>query len=183
MTKETPKWLQAGSYAARLDRHVIQELFRGKNRVLRGMQVTQKAGGASLTQVDVSSGSAIVIGTTQQDQGGYLCRSTGLAPEPVVPSPTPAANRTDGVYLVVRDPNAGGPIGDDFYFLWGQRCARPFPGDSRLLIATITRHTRRAVDRQHRDHRRASAGEWSWTVGTAAPTALAPDGDLYVQVS
>jgi hypothetical protein len=181
VTKETPKWLQAGSYAARLDRHVIEELFRRKNRVLRGLQVTQRASGATLTGVDISAGSAVVLGTTQSDppQGAYMVRSTAV--EPLAPSTTPAANRTDSVYLVVNDPNAGGPVGDNFTFVWvnGGTAA---PNDS-ILLATIARTPGEQSIANSSITDMRPLGEWSWTVGTAAPTALAPDGDLYVQVT
>ena len=177
MARETPKWLQAGSYAARLDRHVIEELFRRKNRVIRGFDVVP-GGGFS---VNINAGSAIVLGTQQADQGAYLCRSTGAA-ENLAGGATPAAPRTDTVYLTVRDANAGGSAGiNDFIFQYvNGGAAVPVdsiplatiaraPGESGILAGAIT------------DVR--PLGEWSWTVGTAAPTHRAPDGDLYVQVT
>lgn len=179
MAHETPKWLQAGSYAARLDRHVIQELFRGKNRVLRGLQVTQRAAGANFS-VDVSAGSAVVMGTTQADQGGYICRSTAVDNFTSVGA-TPASNRTDGLYLVVNDPNAGGPAGDNFTFVYvnGGSAA---PADS-LLLANIARAPGESAILAAAITDMRPLGEWSWTVGTVPPSGLAPDGDLYVQVS
>jgi hypothetical protein len=178
VARETPKWLQAGSYAARLDRHVIQELFRSKGRVLRGFQITQRAAGANFT-VDISAGSAIVLGTSQTDQGAYLCRGTTL--DTLAASATPAANRTDSVYVVVNDPNAGGPAGDNFVFSWvnGGSAA---PADS-LLLATVARTPGESAILAAAITDVRPLGEWSWTVGTAVPTAPAPDGDLYVQVS
>lgn len=178
MAKETPKWLQAGSYSARLDRHVIQELFRGKNRVMRGLQVTARAAGANFS-VDISAGSCVVIGTTQADQGGYVCRSTGV--ENVVASATPAAARTDSIYLVVNDPNAGGPAGDNFTFTWVDGGAAA-PNDA-LLLATVARTPGESAILAAAITDKRPLGEWSWTVGTGAPTAAAPEGDLYVQVS
>lgn len=178
MTKETPKWLQAGSYAARLDRHVIQELFRGKSRVLRGLQVSQRATGAGFF-VDISAGSAVVVGTNQVDQGAYLLRSTAI--EPLNASATPAANRTDGIYLVVNDPNAGGPAGDNFTPVWVNG-GTAVPADS-ILLASVARTTSEVAILAAAITDMRPLGEWSWTVGTAAPTGLAPDGDLYVQVS
>lgn len=181
MTKETPKWLQAGSYAARLDRHVIEELFRRKNRVLRGMQVIQRTPGPTGFFVDITPGSAVVLGTTQPDQGGYLCRATGILNEPLNASVTPGAPRTDSVYLVVRDPNAGGPAGSDFYFAWvNGGTAAPF--DS-VLLATVARTAGESAIANAAITDVRPLGEWSWTVGVGPPTALAPDGDLYVQVT
>jgi hypothetical protein len=179
VARETPKWLQAGSYSARLDRHIIQELFRGKNRVLRGLQVTQRAAGANFT-VDVSAGTAVVNGTTQADQGAYVCRSTAV--ESVVASATPASARTDSLYLVVNDPNAGGPAGDDFVLTWvnGGSAA---PADS-VLLATIARTPGESAITTAAITDQRPLGEWSWTVGTTnPPTNKAPDGDLYIVVS
>lgn len=178
MTRETPKWLQAGTYPARLDRHVIEELFRRKGRVMRGLQVGVRGAGANFS-VDVSAGSAIVLGTTQADQGAYLCRSTGV--ENVLASATPAANRTDSLYLVVNDPNAGGPLGDNFVLSWVNGGAAA-PADS-LLLATIARTPSESAILGGVITDLRPLGEWSWTVGTAAPTAPAPDGDLYIQVT
>lgn len=179
MARETPKWLQAGTYSARLDRHVIQELFRSKNRVLRGFAVTQRAAGTNFT-VDVSAGSAVVIGTTQADQGGYLLRGTAL--DTVTASATPAANRTDSVYLVVNDPNAGGPAGSNWTLTWVNGGAA-VPADS-LLLATIARTPGESAILNAAITDQRPLGEWSWTVGTTnPPTAKAPDGDLYIVVT
>ncbi len=178
MARETPKWLQAGTYAARLDRHVIEELFRRKGRVMRGLQVTQRGAGANFS-VDVSAGSAVVLGTTQADQGAYLCRSTAV--ENVVATATPGANRTDSIYLVVNDPNAGGPAGDNFVLSWvnGGTAA---PADS-LLLATVARTPGESAILAASITDVRPLSEWSWTVGTVPPTAPAPDGDLYIQVT
>lgn len=179
VARETPKWLQAGVYAARLDRHVIEELFRRKNRVLRGLAVTQRGAGANFT-VDVSAGSAVVLGTTQADQGAYLCRSTAV--ESVTASATPAAPRTDSVYLVVNDPNAGGPAGSNFVLTWvnGGTAA---PADS-ILLATVARTVGESAILTAAITDQRPLGEWSWTVGTTnPPTHKAPDGDLYVVVT
>jgi hypothetical protein len=178
VARETPKWLQAGTYAARLDRHVIEELFRRKNRVLRGLAVTQHVSPANFT-VDVSAGSAVVQGTVQTDQGAYLCRSTAI--EVVTASVTPAAPRTDSVYLTVQDPNAGGPAGNTFIIQWvnGGTAA---PADS-VLLATVARTTTESAINTAAITDQRPLGEWSWTVGTLnPPTAKAPDGDLYIVV-
>jgi hypothetical protein len=178
MARETPKWLQGGNYAARLDRHVIQELFRGSNRVLRGLQVTQRAAGANFS-VDISAGSAVVIGTTQADQGAYLCRST--AAENLVVPATPAAPRVDGIYLVVNDPNAGGPAGDDFTFAYVAG-GSAIPTDS-LLLATIARAPGESAILNAAITDARPLGEWSWTVGSGPPSHPAPNGDLFIQIS
>ena len=178
MARETPKWLQAGTYAARLDRHVIEELFRRKSRVMRGLEVVQRGAGANFT-VDISAGSAVVMGTTQADQGAYVCRSTAV--ENLAVAATPAAARTDAVYLVVNDPNAGGPAGDNFTFAY-VAFGSAVPSDS-VLLATVARAPGESAILAAAITDMRPLGEWSWTVGTATPTHRAPDGDLYVQVS
>lgn len=178
MALETPKWLQAGVYPARLDRHVIEEVFRRKNRVMRGLQVTERAAGANFT-VDISAGSGVVLGTTQADQGAYIIRSTGTE-NLVVPS-TPASDQVDSIYAVVNDPNAGGPVGDDFEFVYVES-GGGVPNDS-ILLATIARTTGESAILSAAITDQRPLGEWSWTVGTAVPSHKAPDGDLYVQVS
>ena len=176
MALETPKWLQAGVYSARLDRHIIQELFRGKNRVMRGLAVTQRGSGANFS-VDVSAGSAVVIGTTQADQGAYVCRNTAVFN--LVASATPASPRTDSVYLQVNDPNAGGPAGSNFTITWvnGGSAA---PADS-VKLADIARATSESAILTAAISDKRPLGEWSWTVGTVAPTGTGVPGDLYVQ--
>ena len=178
MALETPKWLQAGVYSARLDRHVIEELFRRQNRVIRGLQITQRAAGANFT-VDISAGSAVVIGTTQADQGGYVVRNTAVF-SLAVPV-TPAAARTDSIYLSINDPNAGGPAGDNAAFVYVVSGAQA-PTDS-LLLATVARAPAESAILNAAIVDKRPLGEWSWTVGVGPPTHNAPDGDLYVQVT
>jgi hypothetical protein len=178
VTKETPKWLQAGVYPARLDRHVIEELFRRQNRVMRGLQVTARGAGANFT-VDISAGSAVVIGTTQADQGAYICRSTAI--ESLAASATPAATRTDSVYLVVNDPNAGGAAGDNFTFAWVDGGGAP-PADS-VLLATVARAAGESSIANGAITDKRPLGEWSWTVSATSPSGAAPEGDLWVQVA
>lgn len=178
MARETPKWLQAGSYAARLDRHVIEELFRRKSRVIVGLQVIQRGAGANFS-VDITAGTGVVMGTTQADQGAYVIRSTAV--ENLVVPGTPASPRTDGVYVQVNDPNAGGPAGDNFTFVY-VASGSAVPGDS-VLLANIARAPGESAILTAAITDMRPLGEWSWTIGTAAPTHKAPDGDLYVQVS
>lgn len=178
MARETPKWLQAGVYAARLDRHVIQEVFRGVNRVMRGLQVTQRGAGANFT-VDISAGSSVIIGTTQPDQGAYIIRATSV--ENFVVPATPAVNRTDSIYAVVSDPNAGGPAGSSWAFAYVIAGAAA-PADS-VKLADISRTTTESAILTAAITDRRPVGEWSWLVGPAAPTHNAPAGDLYIQVA
>lgn len=145
---------------------------------MRGLEVKQRAGGANFT-VDITAGSGVVMGTTQADQGAYVIRST--ATESLAVPATPASNRTDSIYAVINDPNAGGPAGDDFTFVYvaGGSAA---PGDA-VLLATINRAPGESAITTAMITDMRPLGEWSWTVGSGAPTHKAPDGDLYVQVS
>jgi hypothetical protein len=178
VARETPKWLQAGSYAARLDRHVIEELFRVKSRVMRGLQVIPRVAGANFS-VDITAGSAVVMGTSQVDQGAYLIRSTAV--ENLLVAGTPASARTDSVYVQINDPNAGGPAGDSFTFVY-VNSGGAVPADS-ILLATIARAPGESAILAGAITDMRPLGEWSWTVSTGTPTHKAPDGDLYVQVT
>lgn len=109
MALETPLWLQAGSYAARLDRMSFrQQHFEG---VVRGLKVSERGAGANLT-VDVAAGEAIVDGDDQADQGAYRIRSTAVENVTGFVAAT-STQRIDRVVLRVNDPNAGGPAGDN----------------------------------------------------------------------
>ncbi len=178
MARETPKWLQAGVYAARLDRHVIQEVFRSQNRVIRGLQVVQRGAGANFS-VDITAGSGVVLGTTQPDQGAYLIRST--ATDNFVVPATPATNRTDSVWAKINDPNAGGAAGSNWDYVYVVSGAAA-PADA-VKLADISRTTSESAILTSAITDRRPLGEWSWTVVTATPTHNAPDGDLAVQVA
>lgn len=169
--------MQAGTYAARLDRHVIEELFRSRNRVLRGLRVTPRAAGANFS-VDITAGSAVILGTTQADQGAYLVRMT--TDENIEVPATPAVARVDTMYIVINDPNAGGPAGDNFDFVYVEE-GDPAPADS-IALATIARSPSESAILSGAITDLRPVGEWSWTVGTGVPTHNAPEGDLYIQV-
>lgn len=145
---------------------------------MRGLQVIQRGAGANFS-VDITAGSACVLGTTQADQGAYVIRSTTT--ENLVVPATPGAPRTDSIYAVINDPNAGGPAGDSFTFVYVASGAA-VPADS-VRLATIARAPGESAILTAKITDQRPLGEWSWTVGTAAPTHKAPDGDLYVQVS
>lgn len=175
MALETPLWLQAGTYPARLDRFFIQEVMRGQNRVFRGLKVSQRGAGANFT-VDFSVGAAVILGNSQADQGMYAVRSTTVV-NVAVPS-TPAANRTDSAIAVVNDPQAGGAAGDNWQLQVIQGVTLPA---NSLLLATIARTPGEAAILNAAITDVRPVGEWSWTVGTVAPTVKGVPGDLYVQ--
>lgn len=174
MTRETPLWLQAGTYPARLDRGFLHEMTRRQARVFRGLVVTARAAGANFS-VDISAGAAMVLGTTQAYQGSYFCQSTAVENR-AVPS-SPATSRTDGVYAVVNDPNGGGEAGDNWDFVV---VAGLTPPENALLIATIARSVGEPAIQTAAIVDVAPRGEWSWTVSTVAPTGRGVPGDLWV---
>ncbi len=53
-------WLQNVAYPARYDRQLIAELLGGRERILRGLIVTQNGGGA--LSVVIAAGFAAVFG-------------------------------------------------------------------------------------------------------------------------
>lgn len=175
MTLEAPLWIQAGSYAARLDRFFIEEVMRRQNRIMRGMAVTQRAAGANFT-VDVSAGAAALKGTTQAFQGMYFIRST--ATENIVVPATPATTRTDTVVATVQDPNAGGVAGDKWVLTVVQGTTVP---ENSIALATIARTSGEAAILTASITDLRPLGEWPWTVSTQAPTGRGIPGDLWVQ--
>lgn len=112
MTQLNPNWIQALTYAARLDRQLIKATFT--EGVLSGMKVVQRAAGANMS-VDISVGVGVIYGDDQTDQGAYLVSCTVL--ENVVIGAAPGSNsRRDLIYWRVNDPNAGGPAGSNSAF-------------------------------------------------------------------
>jgi hypothetical protein len=173
-------WLQAGEYPARLDRHFIEEIMRGQNRVFRGLVVSSRAGGANFS-VDVSAGTAVILGNSENFQGAYFVRSTAvynIGSDPLNPlPPTPAASRLDTVIAVVNDPQAGGEAGDN----WALRVIEgtTIPQNS-IALATIARSSTEPSILPGAITDIAPRGEWAWTVGTSAPTGRGIPGDLYI---
>jgi hypothetical protein len=112
VTIESPLWLQGATYAARMDRHLIDVLFT--EGVIDGnthLKVTQRAAGANMS-VDVAIGQAVVDGDDQADQGSYFVHVTAVE-NAVIAAPPGSNSRIDLVVLRIKDPNAGGPAGDN----------------------------------------------------------------------
>lgn len=115
MTVEAPLWIQAKTYAARMDRHILDILFtegvRSPGSPDNELKVVQRAAGANMS-VDVGIGYAFVDGDDQVDQGTYLVHVTVL--ENLAVTAAPGSNsRIDLVVLQINDPNAGGAAGDN----------------------------------------------------------------------
>lgn len=105
-------WMQNDpGYSAREDRLLIEQVADGIEHVVTGLVVSQRGAGANLS-VDVSPGVAFIEGDDQSNQGFYLARLLNTVNVAVTAAPG-AGVRIDTVVLQVRDPQAGGPAGDD----------------------------------------------------------------------
>lgn len=173
---ELPLWLQAGKYSARLDRFFIEEVMRSTARVFRGMVVGPRGAGPNNT-VDISAGSAAIKGTSQPNSGMYFVRSTA-AENIAAPARPTTGTRTDTVVATVRDPNAGGVVGDDWLFQIIQGTV--IPANS-IGLARLARSFNESSITAGMITDIAPRGEWAWTVSTAAPTGRGIPGDLWVQ--
>lgn len=103
--------MQNRAYSARLDRQLISDSFYEGARNLNSWVVT--AGGGM--SVDVSIGEGYVDGDDQPNQGTYFVESDAIENVSVGAAPG-ADSRIDLLVLQIRDPNAGGPAGDDAVF-------------------------------------------------------------------
>ena len=126
MALERPIWQQSGTYSARLDRQLIAALSTGGVVAPHegAFAVTERGAGANFS-VDVAPGRAVVPGTSQANQGSYVCVST--ATENIEVPPAPGANaRLDLVVLKVRDSQIAGSD-DDFMIELIEGVAAPDP--------------------------------------------------------
>lgn len=110
MTIETPLWMQGGTYAARLDRLILAQLYDEGVMNLGALKVTQRALGANFT-VDVAIGEAVITGDDQALQGNYMARVTVFENATITAAPG-TNSRYDIVCLRMNDPNAGGNAGN-----------------------------------------------------------------------
>src|SRR5215831_13443236 len=108
MTRYTPQWLQAGSYAASVDRRLIGALW--PTAASNGCAVSPQ----SAMTIQVAPGFVAV--PTQNNTGTTLCASD--ANEPVVISAAPASpnNRIDVVTCHPRGADLDGGANNDFIF-------------------------------------------------------------------
>lgn len=110
MTIESPLFIQANTYSARLVRFQIAQMYDEGVLSPTACKVTQRGAGANFS-VDVAVGEFVVQGDDQANQGSYMGRVT--ATENAVVSAAPGSNsRYDLVTLRVNDPNAGGNAGN-----------------------------------------------------------------------
>jgi hypothetical protein len=133
-----PLFQQNREYSARVARKLVSLV--GTEGVVTGFVVGERGAGASMS-VDASAGQAFVEGDDQANQGRYLC-----VLEETLNLPIAAADlsnpRVDRVILAVRDPNAGGPAGDDTIVQVltgtpGGAPVAPAVPDSAISLATV----------------------------------------------
>lgn len=130
-----PNWLQNVDYPARIDRVLYDNLWEQGVIGATSFAVTQR--GTPSMAVDVAAGVAIVTGTDQAFQGKYLCRSESATTNVAIAAAPGSGTRYDIVVVQVRDPNAGGPAGDDARVFVVQGTASPTPVDPTIPTSSI----------------------------------------------
>jgi hypothetical protein len=123
MTRYTPLWEQAGSYAASVDRRLIAALWPGP--AVSGCAVSAVSG---QMQVNVAAGTAAV--PSQNSTGSTLCVSDAVEPVPINSPPTTVGqSRIDLVTCHPRANDLDGGTNNDFIFdtVSGVPAASPTP--------------------------------------------------------
>ncbi|HEY2300330.1 MAG TPA: hypothetical protein VGH66_00475 [Acidimicrobiales bacterium] len=108
MTRYTPQWLQAGSYAGSQDRRLISALWPGP--AVNGCQVIA---GTGMT-VNVGAGQAAV--PTQNSTGSTLCVSDNVEQVTLAAAPASGNNRYDLIICQPRGNDLDGGSNNDFIF-------------------------------------------------------------------
>lgn len=168
--------MDANTIPARLDRLLIERIWKGRNRVFYGLVATQRAAGANFT-IDVSAG-ALVMQATDADAGMYLGKTKATI-NVSVPA-TPGANRTDKLIAYFRDPNNGGPAGSDLILqVIAGNVATP---SNAMLLYNVMRILPESAITTPNLVSVAPRGEGFVTVATSTPTGLGVAGDIVVVV-
>ncbi len=182
-------WMQNGIYPARHDRQFIRRAFGHREIVFEGLVVSQN--GAGNVSVNISVGGATIQGDDQSDQGMYLPWSDTIVnlTMPAVPG---SNKRIDLVSLRVNDPNAGGPVGDNFTFVVTQGSVSATPvaptaPTSAIVLAQVLRTAGDAavLTSQITDvaPRIPSGSTWPYAISTSAVPAKLPPGFLFIKVA
>ena len=108
MTRFTPQWLQAGSYAASIDRRLIGALW--PTAATSGMAVTVSA---AMT-LNIAAGQCAV--PTANNTGSALCSSDAVEQVTLTAAPASGSNRIDLVCCQVRATDIDGGTDNDFIF-------------------------------------------------------------------
>jgi hypothetical protein len=119
MTRYTPQWLQAGSYAAAADRRLIAALWPAPASA--GCAVTPSSG----MTVNVAVGQVAV--PSQNSTGSTLCTSDAVEPVTLTAAPASGTNRYDLIVCQPRGNDLDGGANNDFVFTYvtGTAAASP----------------------------------------------------------
>lgn len=135
-----PIFQQNREYSARVTRQFL-DLIGTEGVVEAGdLEVIERQAGAAMS-VEVVPGRAFVTGDDQANQGNYLVANEAVLTLPIEAA-DPNLDRIDRVVLQIRDPNAGGPAGDDVILsvLAGTASATPVAPvtpDSAISLAVV----------------------------------------------
>ena len=129
MTRYTPQWLQAGSYAASQDRRLIGALWPAAAST--GCQVTA---GTAMT-VNVAPGQVAV--PTQNNTGTTLCSSDAVEAVTLTAAPPSGQNRIDLVICRPRGNDLDGGANTDFIFDVVTGTAAPSPSVPAVPVGTV----------------------------------------------
>lgn len=108
MTRFTPQWLQAGNYAAAVDRRLIGALWPAARST--GCGVSQSSG----MVVGVAAGQVAV--PTSNSTGSVLCSSDATELVTVTAAPPSGTNRIDLIVCQARGADVDGGANNDFIF-------------------------------------------------------------------
>lgn len=191
MTLELPLYMQNNTYAARLDRLLVQYLFRSGERVLEGFVVSQKAGTQD-NSIDVTAGFCVIQGDDIARQGMYLTGSVAADYAAgkvnfVMPAKPGSNSRYDLFGIQVRDAQAlGTGANNDAIFLAVQGTASgspvvPTAPASFLPIAKILRTSTESAILTAAITDVAVRSAYPFGSGSTAPTGIGAPGDIYVQ--
>ena len=140
MALTPPIFQQNREYSARVTRQFL-DLIGTEGVIDPGdLEVAERSAGAAMS-VDVAAGRAFIAGDDQAFQGSYLVANEAVVNLPIETA-DPADSRIDRVVLQVRDPNAGGPAGDDVVLVVltgtpGAAPVAPTTPDSAISLATV----------------------------------------------
>jgi len=197
MTRYTPLWQQGGSYAASLDRALMQSLFVANPP---GFNTGQVRGGFIAGLVTAVSNTmnlnvnavyaAVPLGTTFGSLGTALCMWDATEVVTVTAAPPSGQSRLDLVVITVRDPVIDAGANNDFIFqvvagapTTGTPAAPAVPANSlavfQVLVPGAVANLNTAT---LTDLRRGMGPPAVWPGQNALPAGTNPRGALAVAV-
>jgi hypothetical protein len=193
---ETPLYMQnapAPQYPARLDRRLIQFVFRSQERVLEGLVVSQKSGVQDNT-VDITAGVCLVMGDDIARQGLYLVMSNdaeytaGKVNLALPAKPASGLLRIDSVMVRVRDSQAigtGTSVDAIVDYVSGATASSnpPLPTipASCLLLDHVLRSGSESAILNAAITDAGIRAPYPYGSGPAPPTVIGAPGDLWVE--